>query len=347
MFVRIGALLALICGSLWATNAVSQAADDRVVADGTGRELKVPARIDRVFAAGSPAAITLFTLAPEKLLGWTEPVREEEKSFMPRRYAELPALGRLTGRASTANVETVLNARPDIILDLGEVDPTHVSLAERIEAQTHLPYFVFDGKLDRTPELYEALGKLVGEPKRAAELADYARQALAELRSGMSRVPADHRPRVYYARGADGLETALDGSINTEMLTYVGAINIASAPDRHSTATVSPEQILAWDPEVVVTMDERFYRAIWTSPFWQGVQAVRNKRVYLAPRLPFGWFDSPPAVNRLIGMRWLATVLYPDIFTRDLREVTSDFYRRFYHIDLTESQLDRLLRPTL
>src|SRR5258707_9743111 len=141
------------------------AAQERVVTDGAGRQIKVPARIDRVFAAGSPAAITLFTLAPEKLLGWTGPLREEEKSFMPARYAELPMLGRLTGRANTANVETVLAAKPDLIIDLGDVDPTHVSLAERIQAQTGLPYLIYDGKLDRAPELYEALGSLLGEER--------------------------------------------------------------------------------------------------------------------------------------------------------------------------------------
>jgi iron complex transport system substrate-binding protein len=55
--------------------------------------------------------------------------------------------------------------------------------------------------------------------------------------------------------------------------------------------------------------------------------------------------DSPPAVNRLIGVRFLAATLYPELFPRDLRETTADFYRRFYHVDLTEPQLDLLLKP--
>jgi iron complex transport system substrate-binding protein len=338
MIGRFGATVLLFV--LLAPLAVAQ---ERVVTDGAGRQIKVPARIDRVFAAGSPAAIALFTLAPEKLLGWTGPLREDEKSFMPARYAELPMLGRLTGRANTANVETVLAARPDLIIDLGDVDPTHVSLAERIQAQTGLPYLIYDGKLERTPELYEALGSLLGEERTAHDLADYARSVLAELKDGLVRVPSERRPRVYYARGPEGLETALAGSINGEVLGYVGARNVAASAERHNIAAVSPEQILAWDPEVIITLDERFYRGVWTNPLWQGVKAVRDKRVFLAPTLPFPWFDEPPAVNRLIGARWLAAMLYPDMFPRDLREITSDFYRRFYHIDLTAAQLDRLL----
>ncbi len=338
---RNGALaLLLLCLLAWPA-----AAADRVVTDGAGRKVHVPEHIARVFAAGSPAAVTLYVLAPDKLLGWTEPLPADDKAYLPRRYAELPVLGRLTGRANTANVETVLAARPDIILDLGDVDPTHVSLAERTQEQTGIPYLIFDGKFDRTPELFERLGALLGEEKQGREIADYARRALADLARGMARVPEQHRPRIYYARGLDGLETALDGSINTEMLAYVGAVNVARTPERHNTATASPEQIIAWDPDTVITMDRGFYRAVWTSPVWQGVRAVREKRVFLLPREPFGWFDSPPAVNRLIGVRYLAAALYPAIFTDNLRDTTADFYRRFYHIDLSEAQLDRLLRP--
>jgi iron complex transport system substrate-binding protein len=341
MLRALGALV-LMCDVV----AFSAAAEDRrIVVDGADRRVAVPARIERVFAAGSPAAITVFTLAPEKLLGWAGPLREEEKAFLPARAAALPVLGRLTGRANTANVETVLAARPDIVIDLGDVDPTHVSLAERTQQQTGVPYLIFDGKFDKTPELYERLGALLGTEDKAHELAGEARHTLVELRRALDHRLAAPPPRVYYARGLDGLETALDGSINTEMLGYVGAVNVARAADRHNTASVSLEQVLAWNPDVIVTMDERFYRAVWTNPLWQSVAALREKRVYLAPRLPFGWFDSPPAINRLIGVRWLAAALYPDIFNGDLREATSDFYRRFYHVSLTEAQLDALLKP--
>jgi iron complex transport system substrate-binding protein len=80
-------------------------------------------------------------------------------------------------------------------------------------------------------------------------------------------------------------------------------------------------------------------------PRWQGLRAVREGRVYLAPGLPFGWFDAPPGVNRLIGVRWLTSVLYPDKFPEDLRSITRDFYSRFYHVDLSDPQLDNLLQP--
>src|SRR5579872_175963 len=290
--------------ALWFMLGAASAADTRIVTDSAGRNIAVPAHIERIFAAGTPAAITLYTLAPDKLLGWPMPVSEAEKAFMPAPYRDLPVLGRLTGRANTANVETVLAAHPDIIIDVGSVDPTHVSLADRIAAQTGIPYLIYDGTLGNSVKLYTLLGALLGEEAKAAELAHYAEKTLAAIVPEASGL----RPRVYYARGPDGSSTAMEGSLNGEFLHFVGAVNVASAEGITGLATISPEQILAWDPEVVVTLDANFFRTIQNLPAWQPVKAVREHRVYLSPSLPFGWIDTPPAVNRLLGVRWLTQI---------------------------------------
>jgi iron complex transport system substrate-binding protein len=65
--------------------------------------------------------------------------------------------------------------------------------------------------------------------------------------------------------------------------------------------------------------------------------------VHLSPKLPFGWVDFPPAVNRLIGLWWLGKILYPDLFPEDLRALTRDFYTRFYHVTPTDTQIAQVL----
>jgi hypothetical protein len=72
-------------------------------------------------------------------------------------------------------------------------------------------------------------------------------------------------------------------------------------------------------------------------------QAVRDRRIYLSPNLLYGWFDAPPGVNRLMGVRWLMSVLYPQQFPESLRDTTREFYKLFYRVDLTEPQIDSLL----
>ena len=120
-------------------------------------------------------------------------------------------------------------------------------------------------------------------------------------------------------------------------------MNVADAPGQHGLANVTLEQVLKWNPEVIITLDDRFYTRVQGDPLWQTLPAVQAGRVYLAPTLPFGWVDRPPSVNRLIGIQWLSRLFYPEHFADDLRTVTRNFYRLFYHLDPSAEQLDELL----
>ena len=106
---------------------------------------------------------------------------------------------------------------------------------------------------------------------------------------------------------------------------------------------MSPEQVIVADPDTIVTWDPTFYDRVWQDPLWADIAAVREGRVYLSPTLPFGWVDRPPSINRMIGLKWLAGLFYPDLWARDLRAETRAHYRLWYHIDLTDEDLDRLL----
>jgi len=337
-------------GVLVATALLSASASavlGRTVVDGAGRRVEVADRVERVLAAGGPASILLYTLAPERMLGWNRAPSVEERAFIPARWAALPALGRLTGRGNTANVEAVLAARPDVIVDYGSLAGTYVSLADRVQSQTGVPYVLLDGRLDAVPAAYRMLGELLAVRERAETLAREAERLLADTERRVARVPAAERPRVYYARGPRGLETGRAGSINVESLTRVGARNVAGEGlGGGSLATVSFEQVLAWDPDVIVTIEAAFAAAAPTDPLWSRLRAVREGRLYLAPSAPFPWLDFPPSVNRLIGLRWLERVLYPTRFTGDLRAETRAFYATFYHRPPEERQLDELLAGT-
>jgi iron complex transport system substrate-binding protein len=323
------------------------AADKRTVVDSAGRRIEVPAKIERVFVAGGPASVFVYTLAPEKLLGWTSQLTSEQAAYISARYAELPTLGRLTGRGNTASVEAVLATRPDIILDYGTINPTYVSLAERIQKQTGVPYLLFDGGFTQITRSYVAAGDALGISKRARELAQYTEHLLADVDKRLARVPPEKRPWVYFARGPRGLQTGLKGSINVESIERIGARNIAAERiGQGSLVSVSPEQLLLWNPDIVITTEAAFAAIAATDDVWKSIKAIRNGRLYIAPTEPFPWLDSPPSVNRLIGLKWLGGVLYPEVFPEDLRIETRNFYTLFYHQTPNERQLNELLNNT-
>ncbi|HET7154632.1 MAG TPA: iron ABC transporter substrate-binding protein [Hyphomicrobiaceae bacterium] len=317
-------------------------AEARTVTDSAGRTVEVPDRIDKVFAAGPPASILLYILAPEKMTGWPNPPTAEERPFIAPAYRELPALGRLTGRGGTANLEVVLNTRPDVVLDFGSVRDTYVSLADNVQAQTKIPYILIDGRFSATPAALRLLGDILGLKERGETLAKHVETTFEAIDAVLKTTPAEKRPRVYLARGPDGLETGVVGSINTEIIERAGGRNVAQAAGQSGLVRASMEQVIVADPEIILTWDRNFFDRVKRDPLWAGIRAVREDRVYLAPTAPFGWIDRPPSLNRVIGLKWLAGVFYPNQLGHDLRETTREFYRLFYHVNPSDSELETL-----
>ena len=331
-----------LLGGLSASVLVSRVAQAAIVTDAAGRAITIPEKVERIFAAGPPAAILLYTLAPELLLGWTRSPEPGQCAFLGPGACDKPEVGRLTGRGNTTNLEVLLNLKPDLVLDVGTINDTYVLLATRVQEQSGIPYGLLDGRFDAVVPLYRKLGELTHRPDQAEALARYADETIKTIKSRIDTVSEAQRPRVYYGRGPNGLETGLGGSINAETIEFLGAHNVA-AERRGGLATVSVEQVLAWNPEVIITIEPAFATTVRTDPVWAPIKAVQTARIYLSPRLPFGWVDFPPSVNRLIGLWWLAKAFYPDKFPEDLRPLTREFYLRFYHITPSDDQIDNVL----
>jgi iron complex transport system substrate-binding protein len=314
--------------------------------DSAGRSVPLPDRIATVFAAGGPAAAALYVMRPEAMVGWPRALRDEEKPYVVPGVRELPEVGLLTGRGDTANVERVLQIKPDLILDFGSVRATFASLADSVQGRTGISYALIDGRFEATAGAFRKLGDLLGAPERGASLARYTEVLLQRVDSALASVPARKRPRVYLARGPDGMETALRGSINSEIIERAGGSNVADGGDqRRGIANVSAEQLLVWNPDVVITWDRNFHARIadGKDAVWRDVKAVREGRVYLAPTAPFGWIDRPPSVNRLMGLAWLAHLFHGAAFAFDIHADTRAFYKLFYQVDLTDADLARLV----
>jgi iron complex transport system substrate-binding protein len=283
----------------------------------------------------------LYTLAPDLLLGWPRANRADECAFMLPDVCARPELGRITGRGNTANLEVVVSAKPDLIVDIGSTSETYASLAERVQQQTGIPYALLDGRFVSTPDSYKLLGQLLHRERDGADFADYCNMTLATITERIASIAREDRPRLYYARGPRGLQTGGRGSINVETAELLARNAAEGLPG--GLVNVSLEQVLAWDPDVIVTIDRDFAASVRTDPAWASIRAVRAGRVHLSPMLPFGWVDFPPSVNRLIGLWWLAKLLYPQRFPEDMAMLTRDFYTKFYRVTPTDAQIAQLL----
>ena len=310
--------------------------------DAAGRRVTVPERITRVMAADRIAEVLVLVLAPDKLAGLG---REPRRGDLPPRFGRVPVIEWGPDGNPAHIAEAVWRLHPQVIIDASGITPDRVAYAEQVQQLTGIPYILVDDSFARMPQVLRSVGTLLGVGDRASDLAIWAEHAVGGLRGLLLIRPADARPHVYYARGPSGLETALPGSISAEALDEAGAINVAVPLGHGAMTTVTPAQLLAWNPEIIIVENRSLYNELQRGRVWRGIAAVRNKRVYLEPENPFGWIDDPPGINRLIGLYWLSGLFYPDQTQEDLRSVTCDFYNKFYRETLTNAQIEALVRP--
>ncbi len=259
----------------------------------------VGGRAGDVLAAGQPAALLIWATARARLAGWPRKPSDAALRGLPSTAAALPELGSLAGPGQAANLETLAALRPTLVLDYGDTDAQNQALGQRAGQRLDVPWRLIDGGLTRIPDAFREAGALLGDPARGASLADEAEGVLDRWR----QAPAG--PGFYYARGGDGLETGFRGALATEVLEGAGWTNVATGSSDIGRVTL--EQVAAWDPEALVTLDAGFARAARQDPVWRRRRDGSVRRILLLPDRPFGWIDRPPSVNRLLGCAWLAS----------------------------------------
>ncbi len=338
------------CGRQSAVDSGAAPGSGRVIIDMAGRKVILPQKIEKVYPASPLECVLIYTLAPELLAGWGYHMAADQSGYILPEYRNLPVLA-WTTRGSTSNAEEIMKMKPDVILTINDINDTTRQYADELERLTKIPVVLLDKELTKTEQAFVLAGKVLNREERAAKLAAYCRETLAMVAEKQPLLRERTPVTVYYAEGRRGLETEPRGSWHAEIIEFVGGINVADpglpAGSIIGRSPVSMEQVLAWNPEVVLISyfrdgESSSYPAIMGEKSWQNVRAVKARQVYEIPTGPFNWFDRPPAVSRLIGIRWVANLLYPDVYPFDFRAEVKRFYALFYHYQLSEQELDDL-----
>ena len=302
--------------------------DRRAVVDSAGREVVLPRRPRRIFPTGNAAAAAVLCLAPSALLGWPAP-RPGEAPLFAAAHAAVPRIV----RADPASAVVALrDSGADLVVDFGDANAPFAAFADLLQRETGIPVAAIDGRLARSGEALALLGRLTGLAARAEALAaewERTRRAVAAIRANADR------PRVHYAIGPGGERTARRGSIHLDPLDLVGAAPAMDAgAGPQSRIAVDPAAVAAADPDLIVTTNPRFHARAASLEPWANLAAVRAGRVHLAPAPVLSWFDRPPSLNRIIGLRWLARLCRGDRYTGDLESEARAFHRLFYGVSL-------------
>ena len=322
-------------------------ASAREIVDQAGRKVNLPEHVTRICAAQPYTNVLSYMLAPDLLIGQVLEFKGPERRYAHPSYLSLPVLGGAPMQGRPMNMETVLTAKPDFVLLMGD---TKVDAERSASSFTRigLPVvFVNLERIDDYPAGIEFFGKVLGREAKAAKMAAFARALLARTDRAVATVPISKRLRVYYAESPDGLATETDQSFHAEAIRRAGGIIVHKGllKTHIGMEKVSLEQVVLYDPDVIVSSDPSFARNAYADPRWRKVRAVARHRICTVPKTPFNWIDRPPSVMRLAGVPWLIHHFYPKAYGESqLRRDLDEFHRLFLDYRPTSADLDAWVR---
>ena len=312
--------------------------------DSLGREFNLPDNLDRIVPSGNLAQLVLYSVAPERIVGWSSQLSGSAKEYFVQDVVNLPVFGTFYGKKANLNKEALMSAAPDVVIDMGEIKGTREEMAKELDdlqRDMMIPVIFIEAYLDNTPEVFRTLGTLLEEEEKCEELALFAEDALKMAENARKNITDP--VTVYYSSSEDGLDAIAEGNFHGEVIEKVGAKNVVPSSFGSSSNKVSIEQLFIWDPEVIILTSPEAYDEVTTSRTWRHLSAVKNDRVYLMPSEPYPFIDNPPATNRVIGIYWLGNLLYPELYPIDIVDKTIEFYSLYYNHELSREDAERIL----
>ena len=314
--------------------------------DSIGRTVTVPAKIEKIAVSGPLAQIVLFALCPDKFVGIANAWDVSAAQFLAAEYYNLPELGQFYGGKGELNLETLLASGAQVVIDVGEPKDSAVSDLDALQEQTGLPFVHVSASIATMGDAYRKLGELLGLEDEAETLAAYCDDIYARTQSIAQSV---EKANLLYITGDQGLNVIAQNSYHAEIIDLLSN-NLAVVDDPSSKGTgneVDMEQILKWNPDVILFAPGSIYATVADDPVWQQVTAIKNGAYYEVPQGPYNWMGFPPSVQRYLGMMWMAQLLYPETAQYDLYAETANYFKMFYHCDLTQEQFDALVQNSI
>lgn len=316
--------------------------ETRIFVDDCGREVEVPVDVSRIVPSGPLAQVILFAIAPDMLVGLADKWGSNAESIIDNQYLELPYLGQMYNTANM-NVEELALTDPQIIIDMGKPMDQSKEDLNILQSQTNISTVFISASLSTMPETFRKLGELLNREEKAEELASFCEKVYNRTFSIMDRV-GDNKIDSLYILGEKGLNVLAYNSYHSEMIDLLtNNLAVVQNPvSKGSGNEVTLEQIAIWNPDFILFASDSIYDSVSGMDTWNEMDAIASGNFIEVPEIPHDWMGSPPSVQRYLGLIWLTAELYPDYCDYDVKEDIFEYYKLFYHCNLTETQYSEM-----
>jgi iron complex transport system substrate-binding protein len=166
---------------------------------------------------------------------------------------------------------------------------------------------------------------------------------LQTLKEKTAAIPMEKRPKVLTGSSVYTFDLDGTGTIIQAWIEAAGGIQVVKGRTTGNTqAEYSLEQIIAWNPDIIITDDAGQPEKIMNDPLWASISAVKNKKVFVNPAGVFFW--NRYGIEELLQLQWAAKLFHPEIFAAiNIKEQVRDFYRKFLHFELSDADIENIL----
>ena len=306
----------------------------------------MPKTIQKVAQSGMVATMILYAIAPDSLASVDRMPAEIYEKFFSKEYLALPITGQIYG-ITDLNPEALIELNPDVIIDLGDQKKNMKEDLDALQEQLGIPVLFIQATMETYPEAFRTLGKLLGEEAQGEALALYTEKTLTHAALQKEEIKKNHPYRVMFGTGESGLDCNAKGSVHSSVLELIGLENAIVVPEVNHKGggnTITMEELMIADPDIILLDVGGPYASLGSDPYWSGLSAVQENQYYEIPCGPFFFLAGPPSINQIIGIDWLGNLLYPQLYSFDIRERIHEFYELFWHYSLSSEEIDDLLK---
>lgn len=304
-------------------------ANNKTVIDGDGREVKIPVDVKRAVVLTQVCIEAINYLgAINKVIGRTK--LRDSSPFMEELIPPLKNIPIVSESESEVNIEKLLSVKPDIVIALGgEVGfRLKKTFVDRIEGYGIPVVLIKVRSLEDNYATIKLMGKIFNNEKKAEEMVNHMKGIVNMVKQKTKKIPKEKKAKILTVSG-NNITTVIAGDWGKKDIRLLaGGINVAGDINQF-VATVSLEQIIAWNPDVITLshLGKLNPQDIIEDPRLKTINAIKNKRVYKNP--PYiGGLYTPKAVLLLC---WYAAKIYPELNINWVK-TADDFYKKFYGI---------------
>lgn len=310
------------------------------VTDMAGRTVVLPKEIKTIATFGSIGVINAFV----ELMGsgdkicndMTASFTKSDKWAMQYEFApQMKGAPVLQNGDGEIQMEKVLALNPDLCLVMSK------DLIEPLESNgLNVVYFEWK-QTDDVKAAVTLMGEVLDRKELAQDYLTYFDQMVAEAGTKTAALKDGEKKRVLYGN----IDKLTQPHIIAEWwIQTAGGISVTkdSWSNENGRCTYTQEDVLKWDPEVMIITDPSMKKTIQEDSLYSDIEAVKQDAIYCIPTVAHVWGNR--TVEQPLTVFWTMNKLYPDLeSTDDLKEKISYFYSHFFQYHLSPEQINAIV----